>query len=226
MLTSTLTYDQKPHRLPPPLYPGLRARTITCQFMLSFHHVILASSERSHPMIESPFRLQDKSVLIFGDFNGLSQALVRDFTENGADVGFLNNEKPQTGRFLENINDTREVHASYGRAVQIDVNVTGQKLSLRSRQPHGRCFGRIDVFVDLKMSSLNENTADLTPRSSFSGKFEPFFRNKKRGRVVFIREDESAAPLLPPGFDHPARRGVLSLDSVTFETVADPELWH
>ena len=80
-------------------------------------------------MKESAFRLQDKSVLVYGDFNHLTQSLIRDFTAQGADVGFINPQKPMVARFLDNINDGRNVHPEYGRSAQIDCTITSSNRS-------------------------------------------------------------------------------------------------
>jgi NAD(P)-dependent dehydrogenase (short-subunit alcohol dehydrogenase family) len=145
-------------------------------------------------MMKESLRLQDKSVLIHGDFSGLTQALIRDFTEQGADVGFINHEKPQTARYLENVNDGRQVHANLGRAAQIDVEVKDKASASEAVGRMAEVFGRIDILVDVRVSALKEpevNAAEL-----LMAQVEPFFKSKKKGRVVFVREDESLSTVL------------------------------
>ena len=88
-------------------------------------------------MKDSAFRLQDKSVLVYGDFNHLTQSLVRDFTTQGDDVGFVNSTKTAVGRFLDNVNDGRNVHPEYGRAAQIDYAITDKRSALEAVTSHG-----------------------------------------------------------------------------------------
>lgn len=151
-------------------------------------------------MKDSAFKLQDKSVLLFGDFNGLSQALIRDFTENGANVGFVNSDK--AARFLDNINDTREVHPNFGRAAQIDVAIRDKTSAFDAVSRTAELFGRIDVVIDAKMASFNEAGGGRETSQLLIEQVEPFFKSKNRGRIVFIREDESSGPLLPDGLTY------------------------
>lgn len=148
-------------------------------------------------MKDSMLRLQDKSVLIFGDFNNLSQSLIRDFTVLGADVGFLNSTQPAVSRFLENVNDARNVHPEYGRAAQIEVAISDKSSAFEATSRMAELFGRIDVVVDAKMPSLALDREKMQASRFLIEEITPFFQNKKRGRIVFIREDESLTPLLP-----------------------------
>ena len=50
-------------------------------------------------MKESSLKLQDKTVLLAGPFNGVTQAIVRAFTEFGADVALVC--EAQAGRYVD-----------------------------------------------------------------------------------------------------------------------------
>jgi NAD(P)-dependent dehydrogenase (short-subunit alcohol dehydrogenase family) len=150
-------------------------------------------------MNDSPLRLQDKSVLLYGDFTSLTQALIHDFTEQGADVALLNCDSPQPGRFIENVNDAREAHPNFGKAFQIAVDVKNKTSAFDAISKMAETFGRVDAMVDLKMSSLGNADFDNEPSRLLQEELTPFFKHKKKGRVVFIREDESIASLLQEG---------------------------
>lgn len=150
-------------------------------------------------MKDSVFRLQDKSVLIYGDFNGLNQALIRDFTAQGADVGFLIAQTPAVGRYLENVNDARNVHPEFGRAAQIDAIIKDKSSAFEAVSRMAEIFGRVDIVIDAKMPSFSSEPPGFTASQLLLEEVAPFFRNKKRGRVVFVREDDSASMVLPEG---------------------------
>jgi len=91
------------------------------------------------------------------------------------------------------------VHANYGRAAQIDISVHDSKSAFEAVSRMAELFGRIDVVIDAKMRSLSPDKNASRTSQLLLEQVTPFFRSKKRGRIVFIREDQSAGPLLPDG---------------------------
>lgn len=144
--------------------------------------------------MRSNLPLQDRSVLLYGPFNGLTQNLIREFTEKGADVGMLHPELAGLTRFVESINDVRVAHPEFGRAAALNIEVTHQTAALDAVTRIAEIFGRIDILVDCDLQSLANEKPSLT--RMLIEHVTPYFKSKKRGRIVFIREDDILAPLL------------------------------
>lgn len=147
-------------------------------------------------MKESPLRLQDKAFLLFGPFNGLSQSLMRNLTEQGADVGFVNPEQPFPAKFIENLNDGRQIHPEFGRAAPISIDVKDTQTAKEACGKMAELLGRIDGLIDLNMSTLAKgaSTGDCFAVSKeMAEQVMPYLLGRKRGKILFIREDDFCA---------------------------------
>lgn len=141
-------------------------------------------------MKDSALRLQDKTVLLVGPFNGLTQAILRTLTEFGADVGYISEQA--VGRYVDGINEARDVHAHYGRAVHYGLPVTSDS---QIQEALGRVvgsLGRMDALIDATPLAWNASTDPQAAKAiclSLAEKLIPFFLAKQRGRIVYLFED-------------------------------------
>lgn len=149
-------------------------------------------------MKDSALKLQDKTVLLLGPFNGVTQALMRTMTELGADVAFVNDQAPLATKYADAVNEAREIHQDYGRAAHFGLPL---KTVEHVREALGRVaetLGRMDVLVDASPIGWNDKT-DVTEALKFtdmlSEQLMPFFQVKKRGRIVYIFEDPKLSAL-------------------------------
>jgi len=151
-------------------------------------------------MKDSSLRLQDKTILLVGPFNGVTQACVRALTEFGCDVAYVSSDSPNAARYTEGINEAREVHAHYGRAVHYHLPLKTPADVQEALGAVTQSLGRIDALVDASPLSWNsetssENAVDVC--MALAEKCVPFFLAKQRGRLVFLFEDACLEEIVP-----------------------------
>lgn len=142
-------------------------------------------------MKDSALRLQDKTIFLVGPFNGVSQAILRTMTEFGADVGFVS-EHQYAGKFVEGVNEAREVHPEYGRAAQFNLPLTNEKQISEALGRVAESLGRMDILIDVTPLGWTAQTAPdaaTTVCRELAAKLIPFFQAKQRGRIVYVFED-------------------------------------
>jgi enoyl-[acyl-carrier-protein] reductase (NADH) len=157
-------------------------------------------------MIDSALKLQDKTILLVGPFNGVTQAVVRMMTEFGSDIAFLSHDTPNASRYIDGVNEAREIRPSYGRAAYLHMPTTTAE---EIREALGRMvetFGRMDVLIDAYPLTWGPSTSAEEAQSrcrSFTDAVIPFLIAKQKGRVIYLFEDEclgklNASPLPGP----------------------------
>jgi len=147
-------------------------------------------------MKDSSLRLQDKNAIIVGPFNGTTQAILRGLTEFGASVGLIS-EAP-AGRYIDGVNEAREIHASYGRAAHFNFTLDSEKKMQDALGQVVGTLGRVDCFIDASPLTWNSDTDARDAAESclvMAEKWIPFFLAKQRGRIVYLIEDPALAPL-------------------------------
>lgn len=144
-------------------------------------------------MRESALRLQDKNIVLVGPFNGVTQAIMRTMTEFGADVGFVSQLGPAVSKFVDAVNEGREVHPNYGRAVYLDLPLGTEAQVQEAMGRVVECVGRLDVLIDATPLAWGADTS-ASSWSSLSSvlaeKMIPFLVAKQRGRVMYLFEDQ------------------------------------
>jgi NAD(P)-dependent dehydrogenase (short-subunit alcohol dehydrogenase family) len=147
-------------------------------------------------MKDSPFRLQDKTILITGPFNGITQALMRTMTELGADIAFVGEKIPNAGKYADGVNEAREARPDFGRAAYFDLPL---KSETQIREALGRVaegIGRMDVYVDASPIAWRKETdvAEALGLSQLIAQgLTPFFMARQRGRIIYLFEDRALA---------------------------------
>lgn len=135
-----------------------------------------------------------KTILLTGPFNGVTQALLRTLTEQGADIAFVNDRTPNATKYIDGVNEAREIHADYGRAAYFGLPL---KTDSQAKEALGRIsesIGRIDVFIDaspLSWTAASEVKEALKFSEMMSTQLMPFFQARQRGRIIYLFEDRS-----------------------------------
>ena len=163
-------------------------------------------------MRESALKLQDKTVLLAGPFNGVTQAIVRAFTEFGEDIALIC-EAP-AGKYVEGVNEARDVHPNYGRAVHFNLPLTDDKKILEVLGHVVQTLGRMDVLIDASPLAWNASTDPVAATKlclTLAEQMVPFFLAKQRGRIVYILEDPCMSGLRNDAPVTGAHESVLSL---------------
>ena len=153
-------------------------------------------------MKDSALRLQNKTILIAGPFNGITQALMRSLTEFGSDVALVTDQAPNAGRYAEGINEAREVHSEYGRAAFFPLPLNTPEQIGEALGRMAESFGRMDALIDASALSWDQNTTAekaLLATRYLAEQCLPFMHAKQRGRVIYVFEDESLSSLNLPG---------------------------
>ncbi|MGZ3723205.1 MAG: SDR family oxidoreductase [Bdellovibrionales bacterium] len=151
-------------------------------------------------MKDSALRLQDKNVLLVGPFSGVTQSIIRALTEFGAGVGYIS-EQPAS-RYIDGVNEAREVHPHYGRAAHYNMPLTNDKQIQEALGSVVGTLGRMDVLIDATPLSWNTSTDPQLASETCLGlaeKLVPFFLAKNRGRIVYLLEDPSLDSLRTQG---------------------------
>jgi NAD(P)-dependent dehydrogenase (short-subunit alcohol dehydrogenase family) len=151
-------------------------------------------------MKDSALRLQDKTILVVGPFNGVTQACVRALTEFGCDVAYVSQDNPNAGRYIDGLNEAREVHSHYGRAVHYHMPLKSPEQVQEVLGTVTQSIGRIDALIDATPLTWNaqtdsRNAVDVC--AALAEKCVPFFLAKQRGRLVFLFEDECLERIVP-----------------------------
>jgi len=164
-------------------------------------------------MKDSALRLQDKTILLAGPFNGITQALLRTMTEFGSDVALVSDQTPNASRFVDGLNEAREARPDYGRAAYFHQSLKGEGDIREALGRMAEGFGRTDVLIDatpLSWDATTERSAAVATSKHLAEQVIPFFAAKQRGRVLYVFEDESLAALGKPMIAADARRELVA----------------
>lgn len=151
-------------------------------------------------MRDSALRLQDKTILLVGPFNGVLQGCLRTLTEFGCDVAYVSHQNPNASRYVDGINEAREVHSHYGRAVYYHLPVTNAAQVQEALGQVTNSLGRIDALVDASPLTWDPSTDAknaVEVCEMLAERCAPFFMAKQKGRMVFLFEDSSLEMIAP-----------------------------
>jgi NAD(P)-dependent dehydrogenase (short-subunit alcohol dehydrogenase family) len=150
-------------------------------------------------MKDSALRLQDKTILLVGPFNGVTQACMRTLTEFGCDVAFVSDQTPNASRYVDGINEAREVHANYGRAGFFNMPLKTEAQVMEALGRVTESLGRVDALVDATPLSWDGSTGEsvIDICVLLAEKCLPFLLAKHRGRIVYLFEDTCLEEIVP-----------------------------
>ncbi len=156
-------------------------------------------------MKDSALRLQDKTVVMVGPFNGITQAILRTMTEFGADIGFVSDQLNYAPKFISAINEARDIHAHYGRAAHIPLPMQSESQIQEALGQIVGSIGRMDVLIDatpLGWNAKTEVSGATKLCRELAQKMIPFFLAKQRGRIVYLVDDDALNKVLPVDLVH------------------------
>lgn len=168
-------------------------------------------------MKDSALRLQDKTILLAGPFNGITQAILSTITEFGASVAFINNQSPNASRFVEGVNESREIHPQWGRAAHYNLPLENEKQVQEALGRVAESLGRMDAMVDATPLAWNNSTEAaraIEISSLLAEKSLPFLQAKHRGRILYLSEDpcvSTIAPTMPASLHETLARHIREL---------------
>lgn len=165
-------------------------------------------------MKDSALRLQDKTILLTGPFNGTTQALLRTMTEFGCDIAFVSDQTPTAGKYAEGLNEAREVHPEYGRAAYFHLPLKNENDIMEALGRMAESFGRTDVLIDanpLKWTPETEMDGAIGLCRQMAEKVIPFLAAKQKGRILYVFEDECLGELKMPALSGPLRLALNNL---------------
>jgi len=152
------------------------------------------------PMRDSPFRLQDKTILLTGPFNGVTQALLRTMTELGADIAYVNDKAPTAAKYVDGVNEAREARPDFGRSAYFGLPLGTDKQVKDALGRVSEGIGRMDVYIDATMIGATGAAQDSEFAARMSQQLLPFFQARQRGRIIFLYEDSCLKTLNVEGF--------------------------
>ncbi len=164
-------------------------------------------------MKDSSLRLQDKTVLLTGPFNGITQAILRTLTEFGCDVGYVNDQAAYASKYTDALNEARDVHPEYGRAAHIGLSLSSDKQIQEALGRIVESLGRMDALVDtspLAWNAQSDPTASTNLTLGLAEKLIPFFLAKQRGRVIYLFEDSTLDRMSPSPVASGCREALLN----------------
>ncbi len=131
---------------------------------------------------DSLLKLSDKTLAIIGEFSSLTQTILTVLSEQGADVALVGKESPEARRYIEHINDQREIYPHYGRSgvIGVDLNSTFDANDVIGRVVHS--FGRLDSLVD----TLPTFTEDLSASKALAEAGIKFLISRPRSRILWL----------------------------------------
>ncbi len=153
--------------------------------------------------METSIRLSDRTALVTGAGTSFGRAISLRLSEYGANVAMVDTQVKGGERLAEEIMNHREVHEKRGRAVFLSTpdmkRATVEDIASRAAE----AFGGIDIYIDAwsfsaptklgvdfeasKMEELIQS--NLQAPAILSQKVLPFFKARKRGRILFLIPD-------------------------------------
>ncbi|MGE3974301.1 MAG: SDR family NAD(P)-dependent oxidoreductase [Bdellovibrionales bacterium] len=150
--------------------------------------------------MDTSIRLNDRTALVTGATTSYGRAIALRLSEYGANVALADTNAKTGERLAEEIMNQREVHEKRGRAVFLGLpnleNKNIEDLAGRAAE----AFGGVDIYIDTwsfaastklgtefdiaKMDELIQ--ANLRAPAILSQKVVPFFKARKRGRIIFL----------------------------------------
>lgn len=139
---------------------------------------------------DSLLKLNDKTVAVVGRFSSLTQMLLTFLTEQGADVAVVGPQSPEARRFVEHLNDQRELHPHNGRSGVIlsELTQVTEAADVVARVVHS--FGRLDCLVDM----LPCERSDLEISQALANESIKFLTSRQRSRIMWLTHHPTLQP--------------------------------
>lgn len=153
--------------------------------------------------IESPIKLNDRTVLLTGSTTIIGYGIANSLSELGANIAIVDKNLEKAQRIADQLNDAREVHSFRGRAVAIPADLSKPHHTKEAVGRVAEAFGGIDIYVDGLTLARNltfetegffeelDRFVDVNLKSPLHVTQEvlKFMKGRKRGRIIYLIQD-------------------------------------
>lgn len=146
-------------------------------------------------MRETQLKLKDKTVVIGGPLNSITQALSTVLTEFGANVAFVTDEYNKVLKFTDNVNISREANPSNGKAIAIEGTIDSKESVSEIFSKVAEFYGTIDAIIDgflLDSERFSQNNANeifkslVNPMQFLLQGGMPYLTGRNKGRYIIL----------------------------------------
>lgn len=152
---------------------------------------------------EASFKLTDRTAIMTGPCNSITQAIAMRLTQVGANVALIDRNTEHAARFASQLMDAREINERYGRAIAIQSDLATQSQVQDAISRVAESFGGIDIYIDGLMGLDVRPFQSPTALENFDNLIEAnlkspimithavlrFLGSRKRGRVIYLMHD-------------------------------------
>lgn len=152
---------------------------------------------------DASFKLQDRTAIITGSCNSITQSIALKFTQLGANVVLMDRNIDHMQRFANQLMDQREVYERYGRAIAIQADFSSKEKTQDSISRAAESFGGIDIYIDGLVTSETVKFQEPQALDNLDSVIETnlrapvmithgvlkFLASRKRGRVIYLMHD-------------------------------------
>lgn len=156
------------------------------------------------------FNLKERTALIYGPFSSTVQSLVIGLTQMGANCVLLDTDNAPSMRFCNQVNDAREIHPQYGRAMGVKNPLKTDADFREAIGSAAHTFGSVDLFIDAQLVNAQNkfkigeavDYLDEEIHKNFKASVVlthsilNFLKSRKRGRIVYLMNDVYPDPIV------------------------------
>lgn len=129
-------------------------------------------------------KLGDKRILLAGPVTSFSYEIGHAFTTQGASVCYFTPDVDKAQRISDTLNDSREIHRSYGRATSAPLKLDDAHFE-KSLATAIQSISGIDVYIDA-LNFLNPQKALPEMQTRLLEEVSRIFQERQRGRVILL----------------------------------------
>jgi NAD(P)-dependent dehydrogenase (short-subunit alcohol dehydrogenase family) len=147
-------------------------------------------------------RLKERTALLVGPLSRAYQSLAHKLTQLGGDVVLAAPEFEQAQRFANQLAESREINEKFGRAAAVKWQAQSANEARDMVSRAAEFFGGIDILIEGSAPIAMQNFSDQSLNelgSAYASQLAgalytahailPFFKGRKRGRMVFLLHD-------------------------------------
>lgn len=157
--------------------------------------------------MEAGFNLHQRVALIAGPLTSTISSVVMGLTRLGADCVILDPDKSVPQAFINQINDSREINDKFGRAAFIPSDFSSKENIKDLIGRASQTFGGLDLYIDaltinyptpMKIEDSLEGLDQMIDKHLKSSLYLSqgvlaFFKNRKRGRLIYLLNDSPSS---------------------------------
>lgn len=172
--------------------------------------------------MEAGFNLHQRVALIAGPMSSTVSSIVMGLTRLGTDCVILDPDKSVPQAFINQINDSREINEKYGRASVMPSDLTSREQIKDLIGRASQVFGGLDMYIDaltinhptpLKIEEPLDGLDQMFDKHLKSSLYLThgvlaFFKNRKRGRILYLLNDSPSGKAKEDVLVHAVRSGL------------------